>query len=86
MDNKGQQLEHILQKEGANEAFQQLSSQFNIDDSVHIKQNWAEVEDLLLSFRLKRYKVTQDYLFSEIIIHPFKNGEELQELKNYLLN
>ena len=86
MDHKGQQLEFILQKEGASEALQQLSNHFNISDTKHIEKNWTEVEEFLMNFRLKRYRISQDYLFSEIVLHPFKDGNDIQELKNYLLN
>ena len=86
MDYKGQKLEFILKNEGASEAFQQLSDHFNISDTKHIEKNWKEVEEFLMNFRLKRYKISQDYLFSEIVLHPFKDGNDIQQLKKYLLN
>ncbi|MBC7743971.1 MAG: hypothetical protein H7096_02605 [Flavobacterium sp.] len=79
-------LHNILQKEGASEAFKHLAYHFNINDSIHIGKNWPEVEKLLLDFRFKRYVISHDFLFSEIIIRPFKTKEELAELKRYLLN
>lgn len=85
MDNKGL-LKIILAKEGANEALQELSTKFNINDRTHIKNNWTEVENLLLSFKLKRYSISQDFLLSETIIQPFKNGEEIEEVKRHLFN
>lgn len=85
MDNKGL-LEIILQKEGADEAFQELSSKFNISDSLHLRRNWSEVESLLLTFTVKRYSISTDFLLSETIIQPFKSGEEIEEVKKYLFN
>ncbi|NEU09414.1 hypothetical protein GZH53_13905 [Flavihumibacter sp. R14] len=85
MDNKGL-LELILTKEGANEAFQELSTQFNINDSTHLRQNWTAVEDLLLNFRFKRYSISQDFLLSETVVQPFKSEDEVRELKKYLFN
>jgi hypothetical protein len=85
MDNKAL-LEIILRKEGANEAFEELSSQFNINDTTILRNNWTEVEKLLLSFRLKRYSISPDFLFSETIIQPFKTNEEVEEVKRYLFN
>lgn len=85
MDNKGL-LKIILAKEGANEAFQELSTKFNINDSTLIKNNWAEVENMLLSFKLKTYSISQDFLLSETIIQPFKNSEEIEEVKRHLFN
>jgi hypothetical protein len=79
-------LEFILSKEGATEAFQELSTQFNINDSVQLRQNWTEVEELLLKFTVKKYSISQDFLLSETVIQPFKTGEEIQEVKEYLLN
>lgn len=85
MDNKAL-LEIILSKEGANEAFQELTSQFNINDSNYLKNHWAEVESLLLNFRVTRYDVTSDFLFCETTIQPFTTGEDIEEVKTYLLN
>jgi len=85
MDNKGL-LEIILKKEGANEAFQELSSKFNINDSIQIRRNWSEVENLLLSFTVKRYSISTDFLLSETVIQPFRSGQEIEEVKKYLLN
>ena len=85
MDNKGL-LEIILKKEGANEAFQELSSKFNINDSVQIRRNWSEVENLLLSFTVKRYSISTDFLLKETVIQPFKSGEEIEEVKKHLFN
>ena len=85
MDNKGL-LEIILKKEGANEAFQELSSKFNINDSLQLRRNWSEVENLLLSFTVKRYSISTDFLLSETVIQPFKSGEEIEEVKRYLFN
>ena len=85
MDNKAL-LEIILSKEGANKAFQELISQFNINDSNHLKNNWTEVEELLMNFRLKKYSITPDFLFCETIIQPFKTGEEIEEVKRYFFN
>lgn len=79
-------LEIILKKEGANEAFQELSSKFNINDSVQIRKNWTEVENLLLNFSIKRYSISSDFLLRETLIHPFKSGDELEEVKKYLFN
>jgi hypothetical protein len=85
MDNKAL-LEIILSKEGANEAFEELTSQFNINDSIVLKNNWTEVENLLLNFRLKKYSISSDFLFCETIIQPFKTGEEIEEVRKYLFN
>ena len=85
MDTKAL-LEIILRKEGANEALQELSTKFDIKDSVQLKNNWSQVEELLINFRLKRYSISQDYLFSETIIQPFKTGEEIEEVRKYLFN
>lgn len=85
MDTKAL-LEIILSKEGADEALQELSTKFNIKDSAQLKNNWSEVEKLLINFRLKRYSISQDFLFSETIIQPFKTGEEIEEVKKYLFN
>jgi len=79
-------LDIILTKEGATEAFEELSSQFNINDAVHLRQNWTKVEDLLLNFRLKRYSISQDFLLSETVIQPFKSEDEIEEVKKYLFN
>lgn len=85
MDTKAL-LEIILSKEGANEALQELSAKFNIKDSAQLKNNWSQIEELLINFRLKRYSISQDFLFSETIIQPFRNGEEIEQVKRYLLN
>lgn len=85
MDNKGL-LEIILKKEGANEAFQELSSKYNIADSIQIRKNWSEVENLLLSFTVKRYSISADFLLKETVIKPFRSGEEIEEVKKYLFN
>lgn len=85
MDNKGL-LQLILAKEGANEAFQELSSKFNINDPTFLKNHWAEVETLLLGFKFKRYSISSDFLLSETIVQPFKNGEEIEEVKRHLFN
>ena len=85
MDKKGL-LEIILRKEGANEAFEELSTQFNINDTIQLRQNWTAVEDLLLNFQVKKYSISQDFLLSETVIQPFKSEEEISELKKYLFN
>jgi hypothetical protein len=85
MDNKAL-LEIILSKEGANEALDELSSQFNLNDSNNLKNNWSAVEELLLNFRLKKYSISQDMLFSETIIQPFKTSEEIEEMKKLFFN
>jgi len=85
MDDKGL-LEIILTKEGATEAFEELSMQFNVNDRVQLRQNWTKVEDLLLNFTVKKYSISQDFLLSETVIQPFKSGEEIDEVKKYLFN
>jgi hypothetical protein len=85
MDNKAL-LDIILSKEGANEALQELTSQFNVNDSNDLKNHWTEVEQLLLNFKVTRYSITSDFLFCETVIQPFKTGEEVEEVKRYLLN
>jgi hypothetical protein len=85
MDNKGL-LDIILTKEGATEAFEELSSQFNVNDRVQLRQNWTKVEDLLMNFTVKKYSISQDFLLSETVIQPFKSGDEIEEVKKYLFN
>ena len=85
MDNKGL-LDIILTKEGATEAFEELSSQFNVNDRVQLRQNWTKVEDLLMNFTVKKYSISQDFLLSQTVIQPFKSGEEIDEVKKYLFN
>lgn len=85
MDNKGL-LQIILAKEGANEAFQELSTKFNINDPTSLRTHWKEVENLLLGFKFKRYGISPDFLLSETIVQPFKNGEEIEEVKRHLFN
>jgi len=85
MDDKGL-LDIILTKEGATEAFQELSTQFNVNDRVQLRQKWTEVEDLLMNFTVKKYSISQDFLLSETVIQPFKSGEEIDEVKKYLFN
>lgn len=85
MDTKAL-LEIILSKDGANEALQELSTKFNIKDSAQLKTNWTQVEELLINFRLKRYSISQDFLFQETVIQPFTTGQEIEEVKKYLLN
>ena len=85
MDNQ-ELLEVILNKDGANEAFQELSTKFDINDTNHLKNNWTEVEDLLLNFTVKKYSISNDFLFREIIIQPFKNADEIEVIKAHLLN
>lgn len=85
MDNK-ELSDFISSKDGANEAFQELTLQFNINDSDALKNNWAEVEEVLLNFKIKRYNITSDFLFCETIVQPFKTGEEIEEIKKYLFN
>ena len=85
MDDKGL-LDIILKKEGATEAFEELSTQFNVNDRVQLRQNWTKVEDLLMNFTVKKYSISQDFLLSETVIQPFKSGEEIDEVKKYLFN
>jgi len=85
MDNKGI-LEAILTRDGVNEAFHALSTKFNITDTNHLKNNWTEIEDLLLNFTVKRYSISNDFLFTETIIQPFKNANDIDAIKAHLLN
>lgn len=85
MENK-EILQIILTKEGGNEAFEELSSRFNIYDPILLKNNWPEVENLLRAFKFKRYSISSDFLLSETIVQPFKDGEEIEEVKKHLFN
>ena len=85
MDDKGL-LDIILTKEGATEAFEELSTQFNVNDRVQLRQNLTKVEDLLMNFTVTKYSISQDFLLSETVIQPFKSGEEIDEVKKYLFN
>ena len=85
MDNQGN-LQVILNKDGVNDALHALSTKFNISDTNHLKNNWTAVEDLLLNFTVKRYSISNDFLFTETILQPFKNADEIAAIKVHLLN
>ncbi|HYK76820.1 MAG TPA: hypothetical protein VEV16_07580 [Daejeonella sp.] len=78
--------EEILHKEGVAEALMEIAERYDIHDKQILSKEWENIENLLHSFQVKRYIVTPDHLFSQIIIQPFKTDTEIEELKNYLLN